>query len=99
MFSIFTHVMKPICDTNSEPGLPVIRYPCSKFIVVMLCSCGKRTPVVQTLDGAIHQIERFSYDLEMKMRKQNRNNKRTGIERFDWFIGWIQTYLAFGWLS
>ena len=29
-------------------------------------------------------IERFSYDLEMKTREQNRNNKRTEIERFDW---------------
>ena len=44
-------------------------------------------------------IERFSYDLEMKTRKQNRNNKRTKIERFDWFIEQIQTHLAFGWLS
>ena len=32
------------------------------------------------------QIERFSYDLEMKAREQNRNDKRTEIERFDWFI-------------
>ena len=24
MFSIFTHVMKPVRDTNSEPELPVI---------------------------------------------------------------------------
>ena len=31
-------------------------------------------------------LERFSYDLEMKTREQNRNNKRTEIERFDWFI-------------
>ena len=23
MFSIFTHVMKPVRDTNIEPGLPV----------------------------------------------------------------------------
>ena len=23
MFSIFTHVMKPVGDTSSEPGLPV----------------------------------------------------------------------------
>ena len=45
-------------------------------------------------------IERFSYDdLEMKTRKQNRNNKRTKIKRFDWFIERIQTRLAFGWLS
>ena len=24
MFSVFTHVMKPVRDTNSEPGLPLI---------------------------------------------------------------------------
>ena len=42
-------------------------------------------------------IERFSYDLEMKTRKQNRNNKRTKIERFDWSIERIQTRVAFGW--
>ena len=45
------------------------------------------------------QKERFSYDLEMKTREQNRNNKRTEIERFDWFIERIQTRVAFGWLS
>ena len=31
-------------------------------------------------------LERFSYDLEMKAREQNRNDKQTEIERFDWFI-------------
>ena len=45
------------------------------------------------------QLERFSYDLELKTNKQNRNNKRTEIEEFDWFIKWIQTHVAFGWLS
>ena len=40
-------------------------------------------------------IERFSSDLDMKTREQNRNNKRTEIERFDWFIERIQTRLAF----
>ena len=34
-----------------------------------------------------------------KTREQNRNNKLTEIERFDWFIDRIQTRLAFGWLS
>jgi len=32
------------------------------------------------------QLERFSYDLEIKTREQYRNNKQTEIERFDWFI-------------
>ena len=44
-------------------------------------------------------IERFLYDLEMKRGEQNRNNKRTEIEQFDWFIERIQTRLAIGWLS
>ena len=44
-------------------------------------------------------LGRFSYDLETKMREQNRNNKRTEIKRFDWFFEQIQTHLAFGWLS
>ena len=35
----------------------------------------------------------------MKTREQNRNNKRTEIERFDWFIERIQTHVAFAWLS
>ena len=39
-------------------------------------------------------IERFLYDLEMKTRKQNRNNKRTERERFDWFIERIQMHVA-----
>ena len=44
-------------------------------------------------------IEQVSCDLETKTREQNRNNKRTEIGRFDWFIERIQTRLAFGWLS
>ena len=44
-------------------------------------------------------LERFSDDLEMKMREQNRNNKRREIERFDWFLERTQTRVAFGWLS
>ena len=35
----------------------------------------------------------------MKTTQQNRNNKRTEIEQFDWFIERIQTHVAFGWLS
>ena len=41
------------------------------------------------------RIERFSYDLEMKTYEQNRNNKRTEIERFDWVIERIQTRVAY----
>ena len=50
-------------------------------------------------DKACLILERFSYDLEMKTREQNRNNKQTEIERFDWFIERLQTRVAFGWLS
>ena len=41
-------------------------------------------------------LERFSYDLDMKTREQNRNNRRTEIERFDWFIEPIQSRVAVG---
>ena len=35
----------------------------------------------------------------MKTREKNRHNKRTEIERFDWFVERIQKRVAFGWLS
>ena len=35
----------------------------------------------------------------MKTREQNRNNKRTEIERFDGLIELIKTPVDFGWLS
>ena len=44
-------------------------------------------------------VERFLFDLEMKTREQNWNNKRKEIERFDWFIDRIQARVAFDWLS
>ena len=44
-------------------------------------------------------LERFSYDLELKTREQNRDNKRTEIEQFIWFIERIQKSVSFGWLS
>ena len=44
-------------------------------------------------------LERFSFDLEMKTREQNRNDKQTEIERLDWFIERIQIRVAFGWVS
>ena len=50
-------------------------------------------PVVMTTSTK-RMIERFSYDLEMKTREQNRDNRRTKIERFDWFIERIQTHVA-----
>ena len=36
MFSIFTHVMKPVSDTNSEPGLPVV-FAVNFFYMCLLC--------------------------------------------------------------
>ena len=44
-------------------------------------------------------VERFSHDLEMKTREQNRNNKRTEIRRYDWFIERTQKRVAFGCLE
>ena len=44
-------------------------------------------------------FERYSYDLEMKTREQNRNNKWTVIQLFDWFIEQIQKLVDFHWFS
>ena len=44
-------------------------------------------------------IQLFSYDFEVKTREQNRNNKRSKIERFDSLVERIQTRVRFGWLS
>ena len=54
---------------------------------------------MQNLGVKQNLLERVSYDLEIKTREQNRNNKRTKIERFDWLIERIQKPVAFGWLS
>ena len=72
-----------------------------------LCRVNSRSPIqYDFLAGAkaiLYSVdialERFSYGLEMKTREQDRNSKRTKIERFDWFVERIQTRVAFGWLS
>ena len=46
--------------------------------------------------GVSNFTERFSKDLEMKTREQNRHNNGTEIEQFDWIIERIQTRVAFG---
>ena len=49
--------------------------------------------------GSLWYIERFLYDLQMKTREQNRNNKRT--EKAIW-LGLSNRYklrVAFVWLS
>ena len=47
---------------------------------------GPGDPLDPSLSLTEKRLERFSYDLEMKAREQNRNDKRREIERFDWFI-------------
>ena len=47
----------------------------------------------------VRTIERFSHVLEMKTREEKRNNKRTEIKRFDWFIERVQKRVAFRWLN
>ena len=49
--------------------------------------------------AGLRQLERFSYDLEMKTREQIETTNEREIERFDWFVELIQTRVAFGWLS
>ena len=81
------------------PLYAVVRAYCSH--VNMYCEEGTSVVLSSMTPSFLPfpSIERFSYDLEMKTRKQNRNNRQTKIERFDWFIERIWTRVAFGWLS
>ena len=71
----------------------------SKIIMVSqnLDYCSRKVTHFLKYPTVTVKIERFSYDLEMKTREQNRNNKRTEIERFDWFVERIQNVRCF-WL-
>ena len=42
IFSIFTHFMKPVRDTNSEPVLPLVKTPCSPLSLYVF-SCMNST--------------------------------------------------------
>ena len=72
-----------------------------KFILqaFLVFFCNIHRKPIESVVYCFYKIERFSYDLEMKTREQNKNNKRAEIKRFDWFIERIQTRVAFGWLS
>ena len=69
-----------------------------KKIIITYLSLNPLSPKQNNIMG-YSEVERFSYDLEMKTREQNRNNKQTEIERFHWLIERLQTRVAFGWLS
>ena len=44
MFSIFTHVMKPVRDTNSEPGLPMANQESTDtFTKKLICDIQRNT--------------------------------------------------------
>ena len=58
----------------------------------------KKTKTTTKPITTTNQIEWFSYDLEMKTPEQNRNNKRTEIEPFHWFIERIYTNARGFWL-
>ena len=63
------------------------------------CICSRCSKCSSCRCSRCSLIERFSYDLEMKTREQNRNNKRTEIEQYDWSVERIQTLVAFDWFS
>ena len=48
-------------------------------------------------ENNLSTLERFLYDLEMITHEQNRNNKRTEIERFDWSICHFDVILQHDW--
>ena len=65
----------------------------------MVKSKARRKVYFKLVYKIYYLIQLFSYDFEVKMREQNRNNKRSKIERFDSLVERIQTRVRFGWLS
>ena len=65
----------------------------------MVKSKARRKVYFKLVYKIYYLIQLFSYDFEVKTREQNRNNKRSKIERFDSLVERIQTRVRFGWLS
>ena len=74
-------------------------YPSYTWILEMVKSKASRKVYFKLVYKIYYLIQLFSYDFEVKMREQNRNNKRSKIERFDSLVERIQTRVRFGWLS
>ena len=77
-------------------NLTIERSHVSKVSTSQIFQPGENRPVLCEHVPFVLRIERFSCELEMKTRERNRNNKRTEIERFDWFVEWLQMRVAFG---
>ena len=94
VFAYFRKACYPsLAERIMEPGKVVLPKKCHGFAF-------KRNLFGTTFTWYFFfPVERFSYDLETKTREQNRNNKKTEIERYDWFIERTQRRVGFGWLS
>ena len=80
---MFGHVIKMVKNMWQNQG--------SKKTCIVACPLGNQLShfaFSRPLLAGLRQLERFSY-----------HNKRTEIERFDWFVERIQTRVAFDWLS
>ena len=76
--------------------LTIERSHASKVSTSQIFQPGENRPVLCEHVPFVLRIERFSCELEMKTRERNTNNKRTDLERFDWFVERLQMRVAFG---
>ena len=71
MFSIFTHVMKPLRDTNGEPGLPLIEQKKQGWFY----SREYKFFVTNISEGTAFLLKGLTYNDEVKLRRYNLKNR------------------------
>ena len=100
-----THLLALLCHfTDQNDKIPYLsytytHYPSYTWILEMVKSKARRKVYFKLVYKIYYLIQLFSYDFEVKTREQNRNNKRSKIERFDSLVERIQTRVRFDWLS
>ena len=77
MFSIFTHFMKPVRDTNSEPVLPVVKTPYSR-LSLYVSSCMNSTYLLTSEE----RRERERREMQRARTNRRRASKEESCGKF-----------------
>ena len=77
MFSIFTHFMKPVHDTNIEPVLPVVKTPYSRLSLYVF-SCMNSTYLLTSEE----RRERERREMQRARTNRRRASKEESCGKF-----------------
>ena len=77
MFSIFTHFMKPVYDTNIEPVLPVVKTPYSRLSLYVF-SCMNSTYLLTSEE----RRERERREMQRARTNRRRASKEESCGKF-----------------